>query len=790
MPNSILPAGRRLAMTFSLLLPALSLGCRDEAQGPVEEALTVSASALTAGGARILGFEDPAQWTATAGTKGRSSQRIEGLYSLSLSNIGYVEVRSASLATLGGVADTITIDLTLPTAQPNPYWLGTVGLKVDLPSQGIFAVSLGQRELTGQPLGAFRRFSFTLPTAVRDKLRATYSDLTFTVILNVPAGSGAYLLDRLNVGVPIPGSPGSDLNAQSCGPGGRCLLQVRSPKGLPTALARFVGEDGITLADRTVVDDAASKLAPIATSVGAVELGVEAKTGDIYSIGAVTLRNNARVDGTVRALGQVTVGSGATITGTTVTTPDLKPLAVRRWVVTIPATFSSGRTVDADQTAALGPPGAYGDVLVNSRGTLTLSSGTYFLKSLAIQSGATVRVDQSGGPLILYVLDSFAYRGSVVSTTGASVNLMVGYLGTAPVLIEARFGGTFVAPYATLTLGSTIPAQYSGAFFAKVLATGPAAHVRLLPSLLDDVSDGTLRDCTQSLQLDQSLPEPLRMKQAQLDLLRFCLAPGIDECELRMMAIANADRRALALQYVAKAIDAPTHLAVTRDITRKVHRMQREPALLSKYCDGDDDGDRVPNGDDQCPATPPLTPTTAVGCTDSARPQTAPRAVIDLLLGRKGILYNPKCDGAAPPAVPVPTACGMGIPVPSTVYSLMTFHQLTPLPEMVPQGCDMWYEVQVFSPALRKSYTMAFRLGETGSFIPNPPPYKGFVTFTTTNAEPDDRGRFAREVAIAALGGTPGIDPEEARTIVVQARATNGNGAQSSWSGPVAVKCN
>ena len=102
----------------------------------------------------------------------------------------------------------------------------------------------------------------------------------------------------------------------------------------------------------------------------------------------------------------------------------------------------------------------------------------------------------------------------------------------------------------------------------------------------------------------------------------------------------------------------------------------------------------------------------------------------------------------------------------------------------------MWYEVQVFSPALRKSYTMAFRLGETGSFIPNPPPYKGFVTFTTTNAEPDDRGRFAREVAIAALGGTPGIDSEDARTIVVQARATNGNGAQSSWSGPVAVKCN
>jgi hypothetical protein len=257
-----------------------------------------------------------------------------------------------------------------------------------------------------------------------------------------------------------------------------------------------------------------------------------------------------------------------------------------------------------------------------------------------------------------------------------------------------------------------------------------------------------------------------------------------------MTAIANADRRALALQYVAKTIDAPTHLAMTRDITRKVHKMQKDQALLAKYCDGDDDGDRVPNRDDQCPGTPPLTPTNDVGCTDATRPKTAPRGVIDMLLGQKGILYNPKCEGAAFPAIPMPTSCSMNVPVPSTVYTLLQFHQLTPLAQMVPQGCDMWYEVQIFSPALRKNYTMAFRLGETGSFIPNPAPNNGFVTFTTTNTEPDDRGRLAREVGIAGIGGTPGIDTEQGRKIVVQARATNGNGAQSSWSGPIALTCN
>jgi hypothetical protein len=53
-------------------------------------------------------------------------------------------------------------------------------------------------ELTGQALGQFNTQTFTLSETVRTALSAKYEDLTFTVVLNVPADAvGNYLVDNL-----------------------------------------------------------------------------------------------------------------------------------------------------------------------------------------------------------------------------------------------------------------------------------------------------------------------------------------------------------------------------------------------------------------------------------------------------------------------------------------------------------------------------------------------------------------------------------------------------------------
>jgi hypothetical protein len=90
----------------------------------------------------------------------------------------------------------------LPVEQPNPSWFGAAQLYVSAPSLGINNAYLGQHELTGLETGRFHELSYTLPAAIRSSLNGTtYSDLRFTIALNVPSGgTGVYYVDNLDVG--------------------------------------------------------------------------------------------------------------------------------------------------------------------------------------------------------------------------------------------------------------------------------------------------------------------------------------------------------------------------------------------------------------------------------------------------------------------------------------------------------------------------------------------------------------------------------------------------------------
>lgn len=156
---------------------------------------------------RVLGMEDPSDWTIQNGTiAGVSTERTQGAGALEVIPQGYAVLTSRLIGPLGNVADTVSFDVRLPDVQPNPFWFGDAQLFVSVPSLGIHNRFIGQRPLTGLSLGEFAQLSFQLEPDLADSLRQQYFDLQFSVVLNVPPeASGVYLVDNLQVSSEIPG---------------------------------------------------------------------------------------------------------------------------------------------------------------------------------------------------------------------------------------------------------------------------------------------------------------------------------------------------------------------------------------------------------------------------------------------------------------------------------------------------------------------------------------------------------------------------------------------------------
>ncbi len=199
-----------LAVAFpALILAACSGGApasenQPESRYPVAE---LKGSTTTVTGADVLGFEAKAGWTVSSGSVASTSNRTQGAAALAITAPqNYTTLVSAKLASgtagLAAISDTgatVALDFEQPTLQPNPSYLGAVQLYLSCPSKSIYNQYLGQVELTGKPLGVFQTLAFTVPDSVRRSLaNATYSDLTFTIAVNVPSGAkGTYTVDNL-----------------------------------------------------------------------------------------------------------------------------------------------------------------------------------------------------------------------------------------------------------------------------------------------------------------------------------------------------------------------------------------------------------------------------------------------------------------------------------------------------------------------------------------------------------------------------------------------------------------
>jgi hypothetical protein len=207
---------------------------------------------------------------------------------------------------------------------------------------------------------------------------------------------------------------------------------------------------------------------------GVTQVGNDARSGAVTSVGPVSILARATVTGDVTSASSITREAGATVTGalrpfTPVTLPALPTLPA------FPAPTAGSFTINSGtQTRA---PGSYASAAVNG-GTLVLSAGDYFFVNLTINSAATVRATPTTR---IFVRDALAFRSPIRAPSGTAVQpIFLGFAGTS-VNLEARFDGTLVAPNATANFGAGAGLTFTGSFFASVIDVRPGSTLVCRP---------------------------------------------------------------------------------------------------------------------------------------------------------------------------------------------------------------------------------------------------------------------------------------------------------------------
>jgi hypothetical protein len=311
-------------------------------------------------------------------------------------------------------------------------------------------------------------------------------------------------------------------------------ITLSTPNPVSPTEPVLVGSNSLSLgANSEIVSGKA-----VAMGSGGLQTQPDAVLNEVWSRGTAVLRDRVRLRGTLHARTR-TLGN-AVVVPTWDANPAFDPVKVLTWEVNYPTGAAPNFTLNQGQIGSI-RPGRHGIVRLNSGSTLTLEPGTYYLTSLFIESNAVVRLDQARGPIVIYVTDALALRSPFVPVDGAEPRLMLGYLGTSPIVAETRFQGALIAPSATLTLRA-VPSVHTGYFHAKdlVLEAGGRAKYGVPVGLV-----------TAATPTGEACRKMLAGQVPDAELYRYCpgcLVPGdidqdgvedcVDDCDYDPLKVA------------------------------------------------------------------------------------------------------------------------------------------------------------------------------------------------------------------------------------------------------------
>jgi DNA-binding protein YbaB len=204
---------------------------------------------------------------------------------------------------------------------------------------------------------------------------------------------------------------------------------------------------------------------------GTVEtnIGVETEVGNLLSKSKVILRDRAKVHGFLNTSNVLerhddTVVEGGIAENATVILPDL--------TLNVPFPGVLDGTIELEpgqqQTAA---PGYYNKCHAKANAQVFLSAGVYYFNEFFLEPSSKVWLNQTSGPVIIYVKNAFTFRGAFMVSGGAFPRVFVGYLGTSMAVVESAYKGTLAAPSAKISV-STIQ-NHEGAFHGNEVEVQP-----------------------------------------------------------------------------------------------------------------------------------------------------------------------------------------------------------------------------------------------------------------------------------------------------------------------------
>jgi hypothetical protein len=148
---------------------------------------------------RLFGFEDRASWTsANAKLSFFGTPLTQGCGALGVSGKGYMTFTGNDFSTAGlPVKPGLSVDLFVPSSQPNPYWQGDLQVFLSCPSGNVFNQYIGLIGLTNIPQNKYATLRFALPGLAQTTLKRSLTDCAFTFALNVNQTNRTWLIDNL-----------------------------------------------------------------------------------------------------------------------------------------------------------------------------------------------------------------------------------------------------------------------------------------------------------------------------------------------------------------------------------------------------------------------------------------------------------------------------------------------------------------------------------------------------------------------------------------------------------------
>jgi DNA-binding protein YbaB len=202
-------------------------------------------------------------------------------------------------------------------------------------------------------------------------------------------------------------------------------------------------------------------------------LGNTCETGNVSSRAKIVLNDHGKIHGFAATEDVLEQHADPTVDGAilehlTLVLPDL--------ALNVPFPGVTIGTIDLEpgqtQTA---PPGYYANLHPKNGAIATLSSGVYYFNTLFLEPGSTVKLNQSSGPVVIWVKSSFTHRGTFVDVANGFPRLFIGYVGTSTAIVETKFRGTLSAPNTKISI-STIQ-SHEGAFHGRDVEVQPDCQI-------------------------------------------------------------------------------------------------------------------------------------------------------------------------------------------------------------------------------------------------------------------------------------------------------------------------